>query len=367
MYSDKIYIQSYFTKYPDISCFYDLDSLRETFYNDIMLILELSPLIDNDFIGFYCPETATCFTCQAKTFLGKNAGKNFVSSYKNLQKRYLNNMSVEAKIEYDELKFVFNGPEPFFNHSLSSYQPDVPFPLEKRPSILKKIEGGAKVKFSKAMIKDLGYHVDYAHTIVSDAMSGLAASKSFNNGFLSDNNLHFDFLNSLQPVRQIAERNKIAEKYLTSVVPFIEDVELKDILKIRKREEESFLLFRKALNEAIDTFSSSSGITTEKDAKDLYADIIAPSIAHLDIKVKQAKKDLVVNTYRPVIGIAGVISFGMLTGLFPDGISEVIKAFGLFKFGTDFVSNLMTLGDSEEKLKSEQFYYLWKLKKKANS
>ena len=367
MYSDKIYIQSYFTKYPVISVFYDLDSLRETFFDDITLILELGPLIDNDFIGFYCPTTETCFTCQAKTFIGEAAGKNFISSYRNLQQQYLNNMSVEAVIEYDELEFLFDGPDPFFHHSYSRLQLDIPTPLKKRPTILKKIKAGTKVNLSKTMIKDLGFHTDYAHTIVSDALAGIAASKFYNSIFISDNNLHFNFLNSLQPVKEIANRNRIAEKYLTAIVPFITDVKLKDILKIRKREEESFLLFRKGLNEAIDNFSSPSGIITEKEAKSLYADIIKPSIAQLDIKVKQAKKDLVVNTYRPVIGIAGVISFGMLAGLFPNDLSEIIKALGLFKFGTEFVSNLLTLGDSEEKLKSEQFYFLWKLKKKANS
>lgn len=362
MYSDKIYIESYFTKYVDADL-WDLEELKETFYNDIMLIIELNPLINHDFIDFYCPDTVTCFTCQAKTYLGKSAGKKFLKSYRTIQKQYLENMSVGAAIDYDELEFFINGPEPFFDHSYSSPQFDIPLALKKRPSILKKIESGKEVRFSKTLIKDLGYHKNYAHELVSDAMSGLAASRLYNNVFLSDNSLHFDFINSMQPVREIAERNKIAEKYLTSIVPFINDVKLEDILKIRKREQESFLIYRKVLNEAIQAFSSGSNVRNENDAKNLYSDMIAPSIAQLDLKVRQAKKDLIIKSYRPVIGIVGVISFGMLAGLFPSNTFEIIKALGLFKFGSDFLTNLMAIGDTEKEIKMDQFYFLWRIKK----
>lgn len=367
MYSDKVYVESYFSKYPDISFSYDLDFLRETLYNDVMLICEMSSLIEEGFIEFYTTNQEQCFTCQAKNFLGEDVGKNFTKAYKNLQKKYLQNMSVKVSLDYDELEFLYEGPEPYFHHPLSALRMDVPEALRKRPTILRKIASGKQVSLSKTLIKELGYHIDCSHTLVSEAMSGLGSSKSFKTSFLTDNDMHINFLNSLHSNKETIKHNRIAEKHLTSIVPFINDVKLKDILKLRNREEESFLLYRKALNEAIKNFSSSSGVITEKEAKDLYADIIAPSIAQLNIKVKQAKKDLIVNTYRPAIGVVGVISFGLLAGLFPPDMSEIIKALGLFKVGGDAVTNLMALGDKETQIKTDQFYFLWKLKKTIKS
>ena len=215
----------------------------------------------------------------------------------------------------------------------------------------------------KTLVKDLGLHIEYAHDIVTNAIFGLATSNCLNTTFLTDNDLHIHFLNSLHSIFEISRRNLIAEKYLTSIVPFLEDIELKNIIKLRRREAEAFILYRKALNDAIDSFISYSGSFSEKDAQSLYADVIAPSLAQLDTKIKKAKRDLVSKPLRSLTGIVGVISFGLLTGLVPSDISEIVKALGLLKFGSDFIKDTMAFGDTDKSIRGDQFYFLWKVKK----
>ena len=104
-----------------------------------------------------------------------------------------------------------------------------------------------------------------------------------------------------------------------------------------------------------------------KKKQSIYADIIAPSLAHLDTKVKKAKKDLISKLYRPLTGAVGVMSFGLLTGLVPTDTLEIVKILGLLKFGSDFIKDTMALGDGYKSIMSDHFYFLWKVKKAGKS
>jgi len=97
----------------------------------------------------------------------------------------------------------------------------------------------------------------------------------------------------------------------------------------------------------------------------LRADVIDPSIAQLDSKVKQAKRDLVKKPIRSLIGVVGVISFGISTGIVPPDMATIAKAIGLVKFGSNMIEHTMAIGDEEDAIKNNNFYFLWKLRKKA--
>lgn len=367
MYSDKVFISSFFSGYVDLDSNVDLNLAKKNFYDDLLVIQKIRPLVEKGIIEFFAPEVNVCFSCQARSFLGDSAGKKLDSSYKKLQLDYLLNMSVKAERTPDGYDFNCKGPAPYFDHEMVRRAFHVPDSLIKRPSILKKLKKGDIVPISKTMIKDLGLHIERAHLIVTNAIFGLATSNCLNTTFLTENDLHIQFLNSLHSSVEVSRRNLIAQKYLTSIVPFVEDVELKNLIKLRHREEEAFILYRQALNNAIDNLISNSGSFSEKDAQSLYADVIAPSLAHLDIKIKRAKKDLVSKPLRSLTGIVGIISFGLLTGLVPSDISEIVKTLGLIKFGSDFIKDVMALGDNDKSIKSDHFYFLWKVKKAART
>jgi hypothetical protein len=140
---------------------------------------------------------------------------------------------------------------------------------------------------------------------------------------------------------------------------------LPDIIKLRQREEEAFITYRQALNQAIGNFASYNAVFTEQDARALYGDVIAPSLAQLEQKVNQAKRDLIRKPVRSFVGIVGAISFGILTGLVPQNIINIAQTIGLAKFGADILKDMMALGDKEDAIRSDHFYFLWKVKKKA--
>jgi hypothetical protein len=265
----------------------------------------------------------------------------------------------------EEFICVCSGPEPFFEHEIVSSLPTVPEEIRSRPSILKRIERGETVPLSKTLSKELKLHIDFAHIAVSSVIHGLATSTSLGSSFLTGSDIEIRFLNSLQPSMELADRNQIAFDHLSSMVPFIEDVELPDVIKVRKREEDAFIAFRGALNSAIDEFTAASSNFSEKQAEQLYADVIMPSVASLNQRVKLAKKDLISKPVKSLLGISGVISFGLLSGLIPQDVAAVAEAIGLVKFGSDLVQDLLSMGDKERSVKTEKCYFLWKVHSKS--
>ncbi len=161
------------------------------------------------------------------------------------------------------------------------------------------------------------------------------------------------------------QKNLIALNHLSSIVPFVEDVPMKNLLKLRRREKEAFISYRKALNVAIDNFGGIADTFTERDAKELHADVINPKLIDLERKVKAAKRDLIKKPFRSLSSVVGGISFGLLTGLITPDIAAIAKTIGLVKFGSDTIMQAIALGDKEDAIKSDHFYFLWKLKQRA--
>jgi hypothetical protein len=57
------------------------------------------------------------------------------------------------------------------------------------------------------------------------------------------------------------------------MVPFVGDIRIPDLLKLRNREVEAFLNYRKALKKAVGEFTSRDAAFTEKQAREIYSDI----------------------------------------------------------------------------------------------
>ncbi len=362
LYSDQVVIPSYFTGYSSLSDNNHLESQKYNFYADLALLSWIEDPIQNDTIQIFSPETNLCFGCQASKILGKDAEQNFNKAYQEIQNAYLDNMNVECvktKLGYD---LISSGPDPFFDHKNVYMSSELHPEVLKRKTITKRINNGTKVNLSKTLIKGTEIHKEYAHKVALNSMLGLATSKYLNTNFLTENNLHVNLLNSLHSNEEIVEKNRLSLDSMTSTVPFLEDVALHELKVLREKEAESFIIYRQSLNQAINEFIQVKGEFTEKDANELYSDIIAPSIAQLDIKVKKAKNSLISKPFRSATGVVGAISFGLLTGLIPSDITAVASALGVAKFGSDLIKDTMATGDSQNAIKSEQFYFLWKAK-----
>jgi len=60
--------------------------------------------------------------------------------------------------------------------------------------------------------------------------------------------------------------------------------------------------------------------------------------------------------------VAGVISFGMFSGLFSAEAAELIKGLGLAKIVYDAAQTAIPIGEAKNAIKTDDLYFLWKAK-----
>ncbi len=367
MYSDKISILNPFIFYGDALSKEFLQTVKANFLDDLKIISIVAPLLNSGHLGFFSPDTNVCFACQAKEFLSDNAGKKCEVEHRKLEDSFAKNILANCQFVDGESVIFLDTQKPYIDHDRVLIRKGIPSPIVKRPRIRNKFLKGECVPLSQSTIRDLEIHTELAHQVMMNAMFGLATSSVLHTNFLTENDMHVSFLNSLNADSNIVSKNRIAEKYLSSIVPFLDDLKIADIMKVREREQNSFLLYRKALNQAINDFTTAGSRFTIKDAQALHGDVIAPELAVLDKKVRQAKRDLFRKPFRSATALTGVISFGLLTGLISRDISALASTIGLVKFGSDLVKDVMAIGDAEESIKNQPFYFLWKVRQKAKS
>lgn len=365
LYSDQVLIENFLINYKDIDDNSLLEYAQNGLIEDLEVILSVKEIINSGYIDFFKIKRDWCFACQAEEFLGVNSSSYFYKSYENIKNDFLKNMDVTAQIDSIMNEFTYNcsGSNPYFKHDMVLSMPLKSMPeYFKKKVFLDKLIKGNKIKLNKSQIKKHEINLHYAHNVASSAMTGIMTSAVLKTPFLTENDLHIQFINKMNCDINVSKRNKIVFDHLSTMVPFIEEVELKKLSKLRNRESDSFILFRKSLNDSINEIVKQKNSFTVDDAKALYSDIISPSLTSLNAKLNKSKKDLISKPTRSVIGIAGVISFGIFTNIVPTDIVPFANALGLVKFGTDFIKDSIAIRDSIDSIKNENMYYLWKIK-----
>jgi hypothetical protein len=199
-----------------------------------------------------------------------------------------------------------------------------------------------------------------------NVMFEFASSQALGSGFLTERELDIQMVERLNSDPSVAQRNQMLHRHLTSFVPFIDGVDPKVLLKLRRNEEDAFVQFRAALRRAVDEVRSRKGRFTDAEAKELYADIIQPKLARIDSKVKAAQRTLLKGTMGEVLAWGGAITVGTLTGLLPSDLAALASTLGLVKIAADITNRTYERSDTEKEARRDEMYFLWKVKQAAS-
>ena len=259
-----------------------------------------------------------------------------------------------------------SGPELYYEHAnLARLDRELPAAVSARPRIVSQLEKDGHIRLSRTLSRELGIHKDLAREVIHNVGYHLLVNKFLGTSLLTDRQVHLAFLRHASQDTSMEERNAIAQKYLTAMVPFLNDVPVRKLLTLREREAESFIRFRAHLAGAIDEFRSERTTFTAKSARAIYHDVLAPELERLDKRVSTAKRDLVSTAVRSAVGMVGAISFGLFAGLIGTEVAAIAQAVGVASFGSDLLKKTMALGDAERKIEEDDLYYLWRVRKVA--
>lgn len=365
LYSDKIYIKNYMSSYADnfhTTADFDEYEFKSDFADDIVLFNMISPLLRDGIIVPITPPTNYCPHCLAEKFIGKNKGELIDKETKRVSKELFDKITVSVYKEENFYHIHVKGLENITFHGEAVYFNDTPPPfLHNNPRLLAKLENGEAIELSTKNKKQSAVHEALSSELFESIVFELITAQCLKTSFLTDSTYQIDILNNISKPN-ISMKNKIIQNNISTLVPFANDIDIADLLKLRNREYESFIMFRKAMNDAITTCKNWNGSFTDQNAKEIYSDIIRPQLAKLDMKVKTAKKDLVKSSYRKGLAWTATISFGIYSGFIPSNLAAAATVLGFSKVAADFLETAMNKADSEDNIRNEDMYFLWKVR-----
>jgi hypothetical protein len=365
-YSDRVYIHNFLSNHEhQLHSEYSpsLEERRHTLLNDLEVLSHLRPLIE---AGLIVPVTTTgdvCSQCIALGAFGVDADKRFLQERTQLAKRFFKDMTIVLDHSEGEWSLTCQAPEALLEHGCTYISYDVPpEPLDQMPRILQRALDGETVPLSREVRRKLNLHEELAGNVLGSVLFEMAVSQVLRTSYVSETELPIQILSAISGDRDLARRNSLVHKYLTSIVPFIGDVSPAAVVRLRQREEESFLTYRQALNKAIDDVQAQRANLKESDARAIYSDVVAPELARLDRAVRTARRDLLKDLGRSVGAWTGAITFGMYTGLLPDQLLAAAKVLGLTKILADVGTAMAKLMSPQDGIKRENLYFLWRVR-----
>jgi hypothetical protein len=363
LYADRVYLHNFLLDLRDaVTQEINIENLRREFFADLTILAQLRPLIEADRITLLSFPSLHCAQCLAGELLGQEAERAFGEQFRILSKRLRDESHCYLRqCEHSHLHIDFEAPEGLAEHGGGSIRLlKVPDALKDRPGLIARAQSGKRVRLGKRIADRFGLAEHYAFITYNDIRFNFLTSQALSTTFLTERPQHVAMLNALSAEPALEERNQLVANHLSSILPFAEDVAINDLLKLRDREGDSFILFRARLNQAIEEYRQGATTFSERDARALYSDVIEPELARLRTKVATAKKDLTRGGTGTLIGATAQLSFGLYTGLIPVALQKAANAIGLTKLAGQLVEKVVgTPRDST--VRADGMYFLWKV------
>jgi hypothetical protein len=288
----------------------NVERMRESLARTVFLILELRPLVERDLIRPLLPVMHYCEHCSSQVLERYSGGMKAAK--------------VQATKHLDEFEFVchqFNeeprvvalemtGPADYLEHGnmarLFFRQP---------PWLTRSLKANEKYKVPKATVKRAGLVDQIFNRIAADVLFHQGFQSSVNATYLTDLTGEAEFLSTLSSHDALAMRTASICAELTHELPLLTDVPIRTVLKIRDENPESFDAYRLTLRDLVREHVANNRLTTKKEAREIYQDVLEPILAQLRTEARRQhfrwmKKSL--GTAALAMGIASLGATGVL-------------------------------------------------------
>lgn len=347
----------------------DSDKVRQRLLTDLMVLNHLRPLIEKDILIPYSTPRTYCSSCFATRQLGDEAGTRFKRARRVLQKEVLEGLEIKLQGSGHNARISVSGRGAWFDHGSSHFKVDpatVPS-LVERPNLLEKLLADKGFTASSTLTKALGYHASIVERTLGNVAYQMAITDLTGADVLSHRRVDLDVLQGIAADDRKARTNAVLAQNWNNVVPFAGDVSIARLVQLRARERDAFVRFRTTLQNAVEEALGSAETLSAKDAKTLFADTIQPELSRLNQSVRKAKRDLVTQPLASAAAITAVIGLGATTGMLPTELMVLGKALGLGKVTYDAVRSAIALGDTRKSIRTEPYYYLWKVQRSTSN
>ncbi len=347
LYADTIYLQNPFERYLKYKEF------NEKTKDDLIVLNSIRDLLKEGVFKIAISKVHYCHDCYEK--FQENYLQPFewnLNTVEPLITDYLiKNIDFYLHWDYENIGIELSGNNDLLNHPMViNFLKHVPKNLEK------KAKKGERIKLGSADVKKSGipyylldeiqrnlsiqdyYSTYYSCHVLTDREFDKKLIKLINKDIYEQNNRQNEIL-----------------KNLNHIVPFIVEIPIDKLLKLRKNEGESFQVYRDKINSIV-----KSDIITSQDSKQLYLDEIRPELNKMNLTIKNNKKALWGNVQSNVFLASTYISASLFTGIFGN-IDKIVASVGGFGFAKNIGEDIIKMLKKPE-VRNNELYFLWKLK-----
>jgi hypothetical protein len=331
------------------------DSQRKLLEGALLTILELRPAIENGFIQLRERNFHIC----------KKHLQERVPEYSNalliadgIAPRLVAQFRFTASLKTGKIHIGIVGPEEFLEHGYNGIT------FHERPSwadeVLGTLPDGKSKPLSPEMILKHGLMELVFRKATSDVALHQFYSTKFHLKYLTNLPGEAFFLkHSLGKDSASVESAAFAE--LSHHLPLLKELSLEEIVKLRKTEYDSFLLYRMALQKAArERFGRSTHITAIQ-ANELFADVLLPDLLKLRAKVKARVRGNRTRSFlKGTVATGVVVTLGMFTGLLPAKLLEWGATVAGVNLSREIVESLFNSGEVDPECRSDDMYFLLK-------
>ncbi len=376
LYSDRIYITNYLDEFTThkLERLEGLESnIRYDLAGHIKVLLTLRPLLES---GIVClinhPGAHLCPACIEKIYPSlEGTIDKLEQAFAVLTDRFADEASFRL-LSYSptapSCAVHIKGSEDFVEHGAMGFSLYTPpkWLVQKAKSIEERgLRGG--VHLSKKVLLDSKIPQSFLSPIKFDVFLQLFCSRALgiNAKYLANSAADVSLLCSLTDDKDFKQFDEVSQKDLVHYLPIIQDVPLKYLLKVRSTEHDAFLAYRNTINHIIKEYVVQRKHISNVDSRQIYEDIIYPKLCDLDAKVnsikRKARKQLVQDV---TIGTAAVV-VGVFSGIVPSELKLILGSLASVPAARELWELSTKLVGTPDEIRSDNFYYLWKLARKA--
>jgi hypothetical protein len=353
MYSDKIRIRNPFEKYINRYATIFDEIARKDIANDIIILFDLKPLIENRIISFTSQQHHMCEECFYEIFkiLPKTYKKRVNSLNENISDLYFKHTKIavlEDQDDYGQLSFEFD-KEGLYDHESFVLQ-SVGFKNK-----FKKVKNRKNKYFTEEeILKYEFFEMSFFKEYINDLLLQNWYSLVHHSNITSNRQLDIELINKLSSSKQKTV-NKLLEDTLTHTLPMYNDIPISKLLELRTNEGEAFISYRNALDSELSNLKEYSN----KELKQLYLDKIQPSIDQMRASVKSYKIANRKSMLRNVATAGITLTLGLYADFIPQGIANSILAMGAYHHGDKLLENILQT-NKETEARKDKYFFLYK-------
>jgi hypothetical protein len=317
--------------------------------------MQLRPVIDADVLRVALPEFHFCPECGKKA---KHILSNINSAADEFAERRIGDFQFIYRCGEDIDYLEIRGPATYVEHGTGvllrkrpAWAPRRFYDLNGRPG---KMLSPSSVKRNKLLQKFL------LRSFVGDLIFQQLYGYRYGTKYLTDLPGEAEFLGASSPNDELRRRTAALCAGLTHSVPLLGDISLATVLRIRRQDPGSFVLYRQALGKILQEYLGTHEEVSETDAGQIYRDVLQPELIKLKreaaAQTRSKRAKVIAKTLIP----ATVVSLGVISGLLPSDIAQLAKIVGATTLLNQAVESLFDNAGSAQ-VRNHNLYFLLQL------